>query len=458
MGDNIITSYTQTQAEAYILDISEVLDLIRKTDIKLLGQISIGGVATQKKHSWLKDEMDYEKVQATNDAAGALVIGETTLTLNLAARHDLRLRVGSIIKDKAVGKDESLMVTNIATVSPYTITVTVWPGGGAAGQDHAQAADYRIISSPIKEGASPTDSAAAARTMASNYIQLFERGISITDETKNLKMRAVSDEEKYQIEKKTWSLKRELGFAVLYGKQHEPASVDEYGTLGRQKFRPGKTLCCAGKSQKFEIPKSKNAQTETISREESAWLAGIIEGEGNFNLHKLHQGQICGTKTRKHDSISTWIVIDNTDLRLIQKISQIYVKIGIKYHYDLKKRASEKHRFGLRITTSGFGSCRKLIRCISEFLASKKDQAELMLQFIELREKKWQQANPNHIPFRVGKNGGFAKITAPISYGEEEWDMQRKMQELKHRDFNPQRLSRKASLPLRDEDIVRAYK
>jgi len=232
MGDNIITSYTQTQAEAYILDISEVLDLIRKTDIKLLGQISIGGVATQKKHSWLKDEMDYEKVQATNDAAGALVIGETTLTLNLAGRHDLRLRVGSIIKDKAVGKDESLMVTNIATVSPYTITVTVWPGGGAAGQDHAQAADYRIISSPIKEGASPTDSAAAARTMASNYIQLFERGISITDETKNLKMKSVSDEEKYQIEKKTWSLKRELGFAVLYGKQHEPASVDEYGTLG----------------------------------------------------------------------------------------------------------------------------------------------------------------------------------------------------------------------------------
>ena len=101
MGDNIITSYTQTQAEAYILDISEVLDLIRKKDIKLLGQISIGGKATQKKHSWLKDEMDYEKVQATNDAAGALVIGETTLTLNLAGRHDLRLRVGSIIKDKA---------------------------------------------------------------------------------------------------------------------------------------------------------------------------------------------------------------------------------------------------------------------------------------------------------------------------------------------------------------------
>ena len=232
MADNLITTFTQTESGAMILDISEVLDLVRKKDIKLMGQIKIGGVATQLKHSWLKDEMDYEKVIATDDAAGALVTGETTFTLNLAGRHDTRIRVGSILKDKAVSKDESLMVTNIASTTPFTVTIQVWPGGGAAGQDHAQKADYRIVSSPIKQGSEPTDSAAAARSMSSNYVQLFERGISITDETKNMKFRGISDEENYQIEKKTTSLKRELGFAMLYGKAHEPATIDEYGTMG----------------------------------------------------------------------------------------------------------------------------------------------------------------------------------------------------------------------------------
>ena len=227
MYENVLTSFSQTESGAFQLDISEVLDLVRAKDIALMGQISIGGEATAKQHSWLKDEMRGEEVTATADAAGALVPGEATFTV--LSGHADRLRVGSIIMDKAVGLGEKLMVTNI---SDPTITVVVWPAGTNAAQTHAQSAKFLIVGAPIKEMAAPTDESATTRALKSNYIQLFERGISLSDETKNLKMRAVPNEESYQIEKKTWSVKRELGVTVLYGVQHSPGTVDDYGTMG----------------------------------------------------------------------------------------------------------------------------------------------------------------------------------------------------------------------------------
>jgi len=211
-----------------------------------------------------------------------------------------------------------------------------------------------------------------------------------------------------------------------------------------------KTLCYAGTSQEFETPDGESSQKEIISREKAAWLAGIIEGEGHLRLHKLLYQSV-------NPSIQTQIKVDNTDLRIIQKVSQIYKELNIKFSYQLKKRYSEKHRFGMVITVTGFGSCRKLLTSILPYMVGKKDQAELMLSFIKLREEKWSRAKPNHIPFRTSKNAGFAKYNKEVSYGKEEWEMFEKMKALKHKDFNPQRLSRRASQPLRDDDIVRAY-
>lgn len=210
-----------------------------------------------------------------------------------------------------------------------------------------------------------------------------------------------------------------------------------------------KTLCNAEKSLEFERPYGEISQKEIISREKAAWLAGIIDGEGHIRLHKIVYSA--------NPSIQTQIKVDNNNLRIIQKISQIYKELNIKFSYQLKKRYSKKHRFGMTITVTGFGSCKKLLTFILPYLVGKKEETNLMLKFIELREEKWSRAKPNHIPFRTGKNAGFAKYTEKVSYGKEEWQMFEEMKALKHKDFNPQRLSRKASQVLRDDDIVRAY-
>jgi len=190
-----------------------------------------------------------------------------------------------------------------------------------------------------------------------------------------------------------------------------------------------KTLSNAGNPQYPEIPQCKNAQVETISRVELAWLAGIIDGEGCMNL--------CWNA--KRPQMKAEINITNSDARIIARVSQIYHKENIKFHYTLRKRT----RFCLSICISGFRSCKKLLDMITPYLTGKRDQADTMAEYLKYRINLFSSTKDQR---RAG-NGLFVR-TPELQYDEKDQYYMNKLKELKTPPINPQRLQRRASQPL----------
>lgn len=67
-----------------------------------------------------------------------------------------------------------------------------------------------------------------------------------------------------------------------------------------------------------EIPKRKKAQVRSISREvDLAWLAGIIDGEGN--LQATVQLKRCGAGGTRRPYFEPKLRVTNTDVRMVKK-------------------------------------------------------------------------------------------------------------------------------------------
>jgi hypothetical protein len=192
-----------------------------------------------------------------------------------------------------------------------------------------------------------------------------------------------------------------------------------------------KTLSNAGNSQYPEIPKCKNAQVETISRVELAWLAGVIDGEGSIGIYR--------DTHRKKPRMRTTIKIANTDVRIIARVSEILFKANIRFYYTLTKR----RLFCLTIHTIGFRSCKKLLEMVLPYLVGKKDQAKLMVEYLTYRISLFQSTADQ----RRASNGWFIE-TPEMQYGEIDEYYYNKIHELKKPPIDPQRLQRRASQPL----------
>lgn len=118
---------------------------------------------------------------------------------------------------------------------------------------------------------------------------------------------------------------------------------------------------------------------ETIRREvEFAWLAGIIDGEGNLNV-QVRPGRNGKIYFRPK------IRVANTDVRMIEKISRIYAELGAISFYSAHKQRGKNgavYKTQLNIEIASQGSCRKLLERIIPYLANKKHLAEVLLQLI----------------------------------------------------------------------------
>ena len=131
-----------------------------------------------------------------------------------------------------------------------------------------------------------------------------------------------------------------------------------------------------------DTQKRENSDIESISRKELqlAWLGGIIEGEGCISVR-------WGTQTNiKHygdNRLRTTICIYNTNMLLMQRVSEILVDNGVKFCYVIDNR---DNGCGLDLRIDGKGRAKKLLSLIMPYLVSKKRQAELTLELIDYRE------------------------------------------------------------------------
>ena len=124
----------------------------------------------------------------------------------------------------------------------------------------------------------------------------------------------------------------------------------------------------------------------TWTTAELAYLAGIIDGEGCFCLHR-RRGTLIG---------STQLQIGNTDLRLLQWVSQHFGG-SVK----LEKRQNLHHKPVWRWTSTA-EALETLTRAVLPFLIVKREQAELLLAYratVAVSGAEWirSRGTPAHI-------------------------------------------------------------
>lgn len=141
------------------------------------------------------------------------------------------------------------------------------------------------------------------------------------------------------------------------------------------------TMLYAEITENPEIPTGNNAQVRSIRREvNNAWLAGIIEGEGSFQFVNH-----CGVNS-DDVHLRAQVHVYNSDVRMVRKISEIYLENGIRFHYYLQNNKHYNNTScGVRITASGYRNMKKLLDLIMPYLVCKLDQAMLMREYIESR-------------------------------------------------------------------------
>jgi len=158
------------------------------------------------------------------------------------------------------------------------------------------------------------------------------------------------------------------------------------------------------------IPQSENASLQSISREvDLAWLAGIIDGEGNI--------QYC-VKTAKNgkDYFMPKVRISNTDIRMVKKISEIYKAENIVFFYTINKRKkyNAKWKDQLHIEIASQGSTKKILKLVMPYLINKKDLAFKMINIINFVQD--QPRGGNFVSSNYVNSDEFKKRSEEYEY------------------------------------------
>lgn len=196
------------QAAGEFLDLSnELAEIIRRDNTAFISRLGISGEATETLHSWMEDSLN------VNTFTGAEALDSSETTFDVTTGHGVRLKVGSLFKDKAIGMTEVMQVTAISTDA-----LTIVRGyGSTTGEAHADAAEYLIIANTQQESQDAPDDESKTRTKVSNYTQIFTKGIKISTTMRAVLQAGVADEFTLQVARRLMEVMRELDNSVING-------------------------------------------------------------------------------------------------------------------------------------------------------------------------------------------------------------------------------------------------
>ncbi len=221
------------QSGVYKLDLSEVLSAILLDDTDFLSVIGISGdVALQTKHSWIEDALNAVAIVQSGGSGTQLALGNTSGTaIAISASHAARVTAGTLLRDRASGKTETVQVT---TAVAGSAGVTVARGyGSTSAQTHAAGATWDIIANPRPQGMDGPKDESTTRALKYNYTQIFSKGVNITGTAESIQHAGITSEQDYQIDMRLRELKRELDRTCIMGSRSSADVVDgTYGTMG----------------------------------------------------------------------------------------------------------------------------------------------------------------------------------------------------------------------------------
>ncbi len=120
-------------------------------------------------------------------------------------------------------------------------------------------------------------------------------------------------------------------------------------------------------------------ESRTLTTEDLAWLGGVIDGEGCISLYRRIRG--------KAVNFTPEIVISNSDPYFIEECAKILemAEIGhwVQWRKPGKNRQSKK-MMGC-VITRGFKRTQRATTILIPYIRAKRDQAKLMLEFVEDR-------------------------------------------------------------------------
>jgi len=207
------------------LDLEPVLAMVLLTDTALMGLIGMGPKALATTHKWNEDDINPVSLTGAESAE----YSATDVTLDVT--DGSKIRIGTLLKDRAAGKTEVIQVTAISTNA-----LTVTRGYGTTdGETHAAAAEWLIVGQPVQQGDETIADISAVPTQSSNYTQIFKRtvkvGGSMQAEAQNGIHPGVPDQLKYQIGQRTLEMKREMSITLIHSIISATPSDTVYGTI-----------------------------------------------------------------------------------------------------------------------------------------------------------------------------------------------------------------------------------
>lgn len=127
-------------------------------------------------------------------------------------------------------------------------------------------------------------------------------------------------------------------------------------------------------------------QQENLRRERLAWLGGILDGEGTLTIIEKRR------KTKIGSIYQPTISMVNTDEKIIERCVEIFKENGIPHwvhFYDKTKKWKRRWR----IEVGGLKRVARTLPIITEFLVGKREQADILKEFCELRLNQLGQHN-----------------------------------------------------------------
>lgn len=203
-------------------DVSDVVAEILLGETSLLSRIGISGEAYAATHSWLENSLNATAVTGAED------MDASETGLDVSTNHGLRVRVGTLLRDRAKGKTEVMQVT---AISSDTLTVTRGYGS-TSGETHSNGATYDIVGQPRQSGADASSDTSTVRASKSSVCQIFEKTVSVSGDAQAVLKWGVADEIGKQAGDRMMELLRELNMSIIMGIENTPASDSAYRSMG----------------------------------------------------------------------------------------------------------------------------------------------------------------------------------------------------------------------------------